>query len=157
MIGVGRRGCPALISNEEFLDALTRELRLRHEPARAGAADERAEVGGAAAGDEDHGRGIRFPGDAGRDVEAVDVGKLHVQQHELGLEATGLLDRAGPVHRLADDVEAFALQEHAGARPEGRMVVDDEDGAVHGFDSRYREKTFTYGWPYNTSARLSTG
>ena len=91
-------------------------------------------------------------GDAGGDVEAVDVGELHVQEHELRLEATGLGDRARAVHRLADDVEPLRLQQHARARPKGRVVVDDQDGAVHRVDSRHRANPFTYGWPYNTSS-----
>src|SRR4051812_20312399 len=150
MMGGGGRACPALISHQEFLDALARELGLRDEAACAGAAHERAEVRGVAAGHEDHGRRIGMPGDPGRDVEAVDVGELHVEQHELGLEPTGLFDRAGPIHRLADDVEALALEQHASAGPKGRVVVDDKDGAVHRIDSRHRTYTFTYGWPYNT-------
>ena len=49
------------------------------------------------------------------------------------------------------------FEQHASAGPKGRVVVDDEDGAVHGIDSRHRADPFTYGWPYNTIARLSTG
>jgi hypothetical protein len=73
----------------------------------------------------------------------------------LRLEATRLFDGAGPVHRLADHVEPLALEQHASAGPKGRVVVDDKDGAVHRFDSRYRENPFTYGWPYNTIAWLT--
>jgi hypothetical protein len=29
------------------------------------------------------------------------------------------------------------------------VVVDYQDRAVHGFDSRHRADPFTYGWPYN--------
>ena len=45
-----------------------------------------------------------------------------------------LLDRAQrgtPVLGLADHVEALGLEQHAGARPEARVIVDDEDGPGH--------------------------
>ena len=100
-------------------------------------------------GDEDHRGGVRVTGDALRDVEAVDVGQLHVQQHQLRAQPARLRDRARAVHRLADDVEPLGLEQHARAGPKGRVVVDYQDGAVHGFDSRHRANAFTYGWPYN--------
>ena len=93
-------------------------------------------------------------GDAGRDVEAVDVGELHVQQHELRacsrqVSSTALApSTASPMTLNPSD-----LEQHASARPKGRVVVDDKDGAVHGFDSRHRANPFTYGWPYNTCMR----
>ena len=94
--------------------------------------DERAEVRGVAAGDEDHGRARRVGRDARGDVEAVDVGEVDVEQHEVGAAARqASAIAAGAVRRLADDVVALRLQEHASGRPEGRVVVDDEDGGGH--------------------------
>ena len=86
--------------------------------------------------------------DARRDVEAVDVRKLHVQEDELRTQPIGLYDGACAVHGLADDLEALRFQEDTGTRPKGRVVIDDEDGAVHVPDSRQRRYAFTYGWPY---------
>jgi hypothetical protein len=88
--------------------------------------------------------------DPRRDVEAVDVRELHVQEDELRTQPVGLRDGAGAVHGLADDLESLGFQEDPGARPERRVVVDDEDGAVHVHDSRQRGDAFTYGWPYNS-------
>ena len=65
------------------------------------------------------------------DVEAVDVGQLDVEQHEVGAQALGLGDPGRAVGRLADDVEPLGLEQHAGARTEGGVVVDDEDGQGH--------------------------
>ena len=70
-------------------------------------------------------------GEARGDVEAVDVGQLDVEQHELRAQALGLGDAGRAVGGLADDVEPLGLEQHAGARPEGRVVVDDEDGQGH--------------------------
>ena len=81
---------------------------------------------------------VGMAGDARGDVEAVDVGQLHVEKHELRAQPTGLLDGARAVHGLADDVETLRFEQHASAGPKGRVVVNDEDGAVHGVDSRHR-------------------
>ena len=65
------------------------------------------------------------------DVEAVDVGQLDVEQHEIGPQAARLLDPGGAVGSLADHVEPLRLEQHAGARTKGGVVVDDEDGQRH--------------------------
>ena len=71
-------------------------------------------------------------GDARRDVEAVEVREVDVEQHEVGVQLAGRSDGAEAVRRLADHVEALALQQEASGRPEGRVVVDDEDLRAHG-------------------------
>ena len=71
-------------------------------------------------------------GEPRRDVEAVDVGQLHVEQHHLGAEPAGLGDRLGAVGGLAHDVEPLGFEEHARGGAERRVVVDDEDPGTHG-------------------------
>ena len=44
------------------------------------------------------------------DVEAVDVGELHVEQHDLGPQPADLGHRRRPVGRLTDHVEALATR-----------------------------------------------
>src|SRR5215207_3662860 len=47
------------------------------------------------------------------------------------MEARHGVEGAQAVLRLADHVEALALEQHAGAGPEARVVVDDQDGSGH--------------------------
>ena len=70
-------------------------------------------------------------GDPLGDLEAVEVREVDVEQHQVGMQPTGLHDRRRAVRRLADDVVALGLQQHPGGRPEGRMIVDDENGGAH--------------------------
>ena len=83
-----------------------------------------------------------------RDVEAVDVGQLHVEQHHLGAEAAGLRQRLGAVGGFADHVEALGFEQHARAGAERRMVVDDEDPWTHGGQCDRGDNNGRYGWPY---------
>ena len=137
-------------SSEQLLDALARELGLGDEPARARARRR--------AGRNPTSRGSRrgsppaigMAGDARGDVEAVDVGELDVEEHELRPQAAGLLDRARAVHRLADDVEALATR----AAPRALARNDGWSSTMRtvqstGWDSRHRRDPSTYGWPYN--------
>src|SRR3954470_6582987 len=66
-------------SGEQLLQALARQLGLGDESAGPRAGDERAEVGRVATRDEDHDRSAAVARDARGDVEAVDVGQLHVE------------------------------------------------------------------------------
>src|SRR6185436_2777423 len=58
--------------------------------------------------------------------EPVGVGKLRVEQHQLGPQPLGLAERGGSVHGFADDVEALRLEHRPRQSPEGGMVVDDQ-------------------------------
>ena len=52
--------------------------------------------------------------------EPVDVGQLHVQQHQRRLQRTRRRQRRGAVDRLADDLEPAGLQQRPSERPEVR-------------------------------------
>ena len=65
------------------------------------------------------------------DREAVDVGQLHVEQHERRLERARGGERGGAVVRLADDLEAVGVEQRAGEGAEVRVVVDDQDAPAH--------------------------
>ena len=65
------------------------------------------------------------------DREPVDVGQLHVEQHERRLERARRGQRRGAVGRLADDLEAAGVQQRAGEGAEVRVVVDDQDARTH--------------------------
>src|SRR5215208_2573845 len=129
-----RRLAPRLrqrYSRQELLNPVARELRLRHESAGAGAGHERPEVRPVATRDEDHDRRVVGARQARGDVEAVDVGQLHVEQHHLGAESARLRDRLGAVGGLAHDVESLGFEEHARGSAKRRVVVDDEDPRTH--------------------------
>ena len=66
------------------------------------------------------------------DVEAVDVGQLYVEQHDLGVEPAGLGQRLGSVSGLADHVEALGFEQYARTGAKRRVVVDDQDPWTHG-------------------------
>src|SRR5439155_159748 len=59
--------------------------------------------------------------------EPVDVRQLDVEEHDLRLQALDGGDGRDTVRRLADDLEAFFLEERPRRRAEARVVVDDED------------------------------
>jgi hypothetical protein len=116
---------------QQLRDRRARELALGDEAAGPAAADERAEVRRVAARDEDDGGRAVEGRDALGHGEPVEVGQVDVEQHDVRAEAAGLVDAALAVRGLADHVVALRLQEHARRRPEGRVVVDDEDGRGH--------------------------
>src|SRR3954466_1414762 len=119
-----------LLLSEELVDTGAGKLCLGHEAAGAGARDERAEVGRVAARHE-HDVGPVAVGQLPGDLEAVDVGQLGVEEDEVGSEALGLGDARRAVSGFADDVEPLGLEQNAGARTEGGVVIDDEDGQRH--------------------------
>src|SRR5256885_9560064 len=127
---------------------LARQVALRHEPARAAAAHERPEVGAVAARGEHDDGGRLHAGEPRRDVEPIQVGKVHVEQHELGVQLGRRLQRGGPALGLADHVEPLGLEEQAGARAERRVVVHDQDGMRHVTDSARNQGVCLYGYPY---------
>ena len=75
---------------------------------------------------------LAAPGEPRGDVEAVDVGELDVEQHDLGVQPAGLGQRLGAVSGFADHVETLGFEQYARAGAERRMVVDDEDPWTHG-------------------------
>ncbi len=66
-----------------------------------------------------------------RDLEAVEVREVDVEQDDLWLELLRQPDGAGAVLGLADDVESFGLQQASRACAERREVIDYEDGLAH--------------------------
>ena len=68
---------------------------------------------------------------AGGDLDSVDVRELNVEQHHVRAQLLYGAQRGLAVLGLADHVEALRLEQHAGARPEARVIVDDENGPGH--------------------------
>ena len=66
-----------------------------------------------------------------RDLEAVDVGQLDVQQDDVRQQRAGAGHGGHAVDRLADHLVAVGLQQRPGAGPEAGVVVDDEDARCH--------------------------
>jgi hypothetical protein len=93
---------------------------------RAGAPVSRPVVGRLAAGRQHHARRVRERGEALGDLEAVDAGQLHVEQHDVWTQALGGLDRRLAVLGLTGHLEALRGQQHAREAPEARVVVDDQ-------------------------------
>ena len=63
--------------------------------------------------------------------QAFEIGKLDVEQNEVGVKASCRLHCADPVLGLADDLVSLGLEQRSRARPEARVVVDDEDCHAH--------------------------
>ena len=61
--------------------------------------------------------------------EPVTAGQQHVEQHDSGPQPRGRRDRRRLVERLADDVEAFGLEQTAREAAEARVIIDDQDAA----------------------------
>ena len=67
-----------------------------------------------------------------RRLDAVELGHADVHQDDVRLEPPGLGDRLDAVRRLADDLDVLLrLEDHAEARPDERLVVDDQDAEAH--------------------------
>ena len=76
--------------------------------------------------------GARVLRQARGDLEAVDVGQLHVEQHDLGVQRTRAASMpVDAVLGLTDDLVALGFEQRARAAAEARMVVDDEHGHGH--------------------------
>jgi hypothetical protein len=67
----------------------------------------------------------------GGDLEAVDVGQVHVDEHELGPELADAGDGRFSVRRLSDHPVALRLEHSSRRGAEARVVVDYENGCVH--------------------------
>ena len=103
------------------------ELRLGDVPVRLAVLDPEPVVAARSARHEYH-RGRGDPcGEGGGHDEAVDIRKLNVEQNQVWAELTTRVDRLGPGGGLPDDKEAVRRQELARDRPEGGMIVHDQD------------------------------
>ena len=56
------------------------------------------------------------------------IGELHVEQHDVRMQAACGRDRGLAVLGLAADLEPVRLEDRAGTCPETRVVVDDQHG-----------------------------
>ena len=121
------RGAWRTSSFEKRQESRPRQLGFRNEPSRPAALDERPEVGAVAARDEDDRRPAAAVRQAGGNLEAVDVRKLDVEEHELRRELGGSSKRGRTVLGLADHLEALGLEQCPGIGPEARVVVDDQN------------------------------
>jgi hypothetical protein len=81
-------------------------------------------------GEHEHARGhvAAQRGHLARRLDAVELGHADVHQHDVGRQATRLLDRRVAVGRLADDVDVLlGVEDHAEAGAHQRLVVGDQD------------------------------
>ena len=83
------------------------------------------------AGGEHDGRRVLVAGELLADLEPVEIGELHVQQDEVGAQLSRGCDGAEAVLGFADDVVPLELEEPARRRPEGGVIVDDENACSH--------------------------
>jgi hypothetical protein len=113
-------------ARQQRLDRRGRELRLRDEAERGAAGDEPAEVVAVQARGEDRADGRVEAAEPLRDLEAVEVRELDVQQDDVGPVLPRGPDAADAGLGLRDDDEAVALEELPGRRPERAVVVDDQ-------------------------------
>jgi hypothetical protein len=65
-------------------------------------------------------------------VDAVHLGHLHVEDHEVGLELGRHRDGLLAVGRLTGDVVALFLEHLDEVEPDERFIFRDEDTALHG-------------------------
>src|SRR5918999_4584906 len=105
------------------------ELRLRDEAANA--ADRAKVVKVPARGQHHHGTEPVGGGDPGGHLRPVDVRELHVEKDDVGHELPDRKEGALSVLGLADHVESLRFEQHAGARAEARVIVDDEHRGRH--------------------------
>ena len=99
--------------------------RLVHEPARAGARDQRGVVF-VRGREEDRQLGAGAPEQVA-DLEAVIVAEAHVQENAIGRVALDGVQRGRSAPSLGDDVISACGQEPPGGGAEARLVVDDYD------------------------------
>src|SRR5262245_61275991 len=124
------RGASAVA--DQCRHGLARELALRDEAAGSARLDQWAEVGAVTARDEYDAGPAVVRQQAASDLEAVEVGQLHVEQDHVRVQAPCRGNRGLTVLRLAGDLPSVRLQDRPGARTEARMIVDDQDsGHTH--------------------------
>src|SRR3989442_4654597 len=110
-------------------------MRRRDEAGGAAAVDAAPVVGSVPDRRENHERRVLELQQELGDLEAVEIGKLDVEENEIGLELLGGLQRGGPVLGLADDRIPLGLEQRPRAGSEARMVVDDQDCHIHSLAS----------------------
>lgn len=59
-----------------------------------------------------------------RRLQSVDVGKLDIEQYEVGVKRDDRVHRRGSVGSLADDLEAFDLEQLSCAGPKAAVIID---------------------------------
>src|SRR5215213_1839012 len=118
-------------SSDQCRDRLAAQLSLGDEAPRGADGDLLAEVRPLPGRGEHDRRALAGGAQTGGDLEAVEVGKLNVEQDQVGVELADGLERRSPVLRLADHHVAVGLEHPPRAEPEARVVVDDQDGGRH--------------------------
>src|SRR5450755_2021088 len=148
------RFAPALHA-EHRADGGTGKVAFRDEPARSAGRDERPVVRAVAAGGKDHrGRALELRELLGH-LEAVDVGKLNVEQDQLGAALTHCVDAFDPSSGLINR-EAFRLKQRASAGAKTCAVVDDQS-VLHHADHARRPSERQYGYhPCLTEAQIAS-
>ena len=83
-------------------------------------------------GQQEHDHRVGTLQDLARRVQTVDAGKVHVHQHQIGLQLGCHRHRVLARLCLPDHVEAVGgLDHHARGHAERRLVVDDKDTDGH--------------------------
>jgi DNA-binding NarL/FixJ family response regulator len=104
---------------------------LSDEAAGAGHRELRTVVGGIAArGHDDTGRVVDRQQDL-RYGEAVDIGKLDVEQYNLRTKPFRLQERLRSVGRRPDDGEAIGREQRGRRFPESSVIIDDQQRPAH--------------------------
>jgi hypothetical protein len=108
-----------------------RELPLRNESSRTGGLKPRA-IGRRLTAGNEHDRGrIPLRREPLGHGEAVNTGKLDVEQDDLRSLARDRRDRLIAVGGLTDDCEALGLQQRPRGLPKLGVIVDDQHGRTH--------------------------
>ena len=81
--------------------------------------------------DQHHQRRIAKSGEPIGDREAVQVGKLDIEQHNVGMQPRRLDDGRASVGHSPHNREPFCVEQLAGRLSEVVVVVDDQDGRPH--------------------------
>src|SRR4051794_7959123 len=124
-----------------------RQGLLRDEAERAGAPQERGDLLVRVRRGEDDPRRRLLPGQRRGNREAVHIGKVHVEQHRVGMERARCAQRRCAVARFADDRVAAILEQRPRELPESRMIVDHEHRPNHLDDAPNRRRAAQCGYP----------
>src|SRR5262249_28821161 len=105
----------------------------------------------AARDEHDRGAAAVRTGKRTSDLEPCRVGKLNVEEDDLGVEQLDLLERLAPVLGLADDLEPLGFEKRPRGGAEARVVVHAENGAGDCRNRRRGCSAAKYGYPYSVS------
>ena len=83
------------------------------------------------AGDQHHGGRLGRCGQPLGHGEAVEVGKLDIEQHDVRAQPLGFDERRPSVGGFSQDGEPLRLEQRARRLPERFVVVDDQHGRTH--------------------------